>query len=142
MSLPSASKQLQRSQSSSSMNSSIVRTSNIFSSNWQERQTNFKVVVRVRPPIQREILSQFQNTISVDKKERQIIVSENLNEILDDNNQLISNAGAFSFHTFFFDYVYDPRSTQREVYETTARNVVDSSLQGFNATLVINFSPS
>ena len=139
----SATPKLTRSQSFSSAtsnnNNSMLnasRVSNVYNTNWQERQTNFKVVVRVRPPIERELRSQFKNTIVVDKAERNIIVSENLDEILDQNNQLIANAGAYSYHSFFFDYVYDPRSTQREVYETTARNVVDSSLEGFNATLV------
>ncbi|KAK0340725.1 hypothetical protein LTR94_029310, partial [Friedmanniomyces endolithicus] len=34
-----------------------------------------------------------------------------------------------------FDYVYDQHSSQEKVYETTARNVVSSALQGYNATI-------
>ena len=38
-------------------------------------------------------------------------------------------------NTFTFDYVYDQTATQRLVYETTARPIVDSSLSGYNATI-------
>ena len=78
MSIVSASK-LSRNQSISSVTSNNAlnssRVSNVFTTNWQERQTNFKVVVRVRPPVERELQSQFKNTIVVDKRERNIIVS-------------------------------------------------------------------
>ena len=124
------------SSSNTSVLNSATKMSNVYSTNWQERQTNFKVVVRVRPPIERELMAQFQNTVMVDKIERQILVSENLDEIVDENNQIIANAGAFTYHTFCFDNVYDTSSSQTEVYETTARNVVYSCLEGFNATLV------
>lgn len=43
--------------------------------------------------------------------------------------------GAYTTHTFVFDYVYDQNCTQKKVYETTARTVVDSALQGYNATI-------
>jgi Cdc6-like AAA superfamily ATPase len=31
--------------------------------------------------------------------------------------------------------VYDQNCTQKKVYDTTARTVVDSALQGYNATI-------
>lgn len=34
-----------------------------------------------------------------------------------------------------FDYVYDLYCSQEKVYDTTARSVVDSALQGYNATI-------
>lgn len=64
-----------------------------------------------------------------------ITVSENLDAVLDEDGQVVANPGPYATHTFVFDYVYDQYSTQKKVYETTARTVVDSSLQGYNATI-------
>jgi hypothetical protein len=106
-------------------------------SNRQERQTNFKVVIRVRPPLPRELNGEvpFVNVVAVDGKEEHIVISENLEEVMDDEGNIISNT-AFSTHDFVFDHVYDELSSQKKVYETTARNVVDSALQGYNATIL------
>ena len=89
---------------------------------------NFMVVIRVRPPLPRELNGDrpFQNVVRVDQSERVITISENLNASLDD----AALAGAYTAHTFTFDRVYDQNCTQRKVYETTAKAVVESSLQG------------
>lgn len=102
-----------------------------------ERQTNFKVVIRVRPPLPRELNGEvpFQNIVAVDEKEEQITVSENLSAVLDQNGNILANTGPYSTHSFMFDHVYDESSSQKKVYETTARTVVDSALQGYNATI-------
>ena len=102
-----------------------------------ERQTNFKVVIRVRPPLPRELQGNvpFQNTIAIDEREQEITVSESIEEVFDENGQALTNPGPFSTHTFMFDHVYDQNSTQKAVYETTARPVVESALQGYNATI-------
>jgi len=34
-----------------------------------------------------------------------------------------------------FDHVYDQNATQKSVFDTTARTVVESALQGYNATI-------
>jgi DNA replication protein DnaC len=39
-------------------------------------------------------------------------------------------------HTFAFDHVYGPDSTQQYVYDTTARQAVVSVLEGYNATIL------
>ena len=102
-----------------------------------ERQTNFKVVIRVRPPLPRELNGEvaFQNIVAVDEREQQITASENLNAVLDQNGNVLANTGPYSTHSFVFDHVYDENSSQEKVYETTARTVVDSALQGYNATI-------
>jgi hypothetical protein len=46
------------------------------------------------------------------------------------------NPQMLSHHTFSFDRVYGPESTQTEVYETSARPQVHSVLQGYNATIL------
>ncbi len=81
----------------------------------------------VRPPLPRE--QPFVPAVLV-RDERSITISENL-AALDD----VGGATAYSTHTLNFDYVYDENSTQRTVYETTAKGVVESSLKGYNATI-------
>ena len=91
---------------------------------------NFKVVIRVRPPLPRELSGDtpFTNVVRVDPTERQIVFSENPAAEED-------APGLHQSHTFTFDHVYDIDCTQRKVYETTAKAVVDSALQGYNATI-------
>ncbi|CAN0388939.1 unnamed protein product, partial [Discosporangium mesarthrocarpum] len=43
--------------------------------------------------------------------------------------------GPASAHVFTFDHVYDVSASQEKVYDTTAMEVVESSLQGYNATV-------
>ena len=101
-----------------------------------ERQSNFKVVVRVRPPLPRELSGElpFTNIIAIDGHEQAITISENVDSLMDENGQ-ITNSGAYTSHSYVFDQVYDPSSSQKKVYETTARGIVDSALQGYNATI-------
>ena len=94
---------------------------------------NFKVVIRVRPPLPRELHGDrpFENTVRVDATETSIIVSENL-AALDENGAMV---GPYASHAFTFDHVYDQNCDQKKVYETTAMAVVESSLAGYNATI-------
>ncbi|KAF1794056.1 P-loop containing nucleoside triphosphate hydrolase [Phytophthora cactorum] len=46
-----------------------------------------------------------------------------------------STPGAYGSHVFSFDHVYDQQCTQSTVYENTAKAVVESSLEGYNATI-------
>jgi hypothetical protein len=123
----------------------------------QERNTNFKVnssqsimlnnmidfniilqvVIRVRPPVQREISGdiQFRNVIAVDDREQVITVSENIDAVVDSEGNVLTNPGPFTVYSFTFDYVYSPSCNQEKVFDTTARHVVDSALQGYNATI-------
>ena len=41
----------------------------------------------------------------------------------------------YNEHEYTFDHVYDQNSTQEEVYEQTAKGVINSCLEGYNATL-------
>ena len=101
-----------------------------------ERNSNFKVAVRVRPPLPRELSADqfFKNVAAV--QQNTIIVSEDLDATLDENGQLLPSSGSYNTYSFVFDHVYDQNSTQKEVYENTAKAVVDSALQGFNATII------
>ncbi len=101
---------------------------------FEDVNKNFKVVIRVRPPLPRELSGDsgpFENVVRVDPTERQITFSENLSAAEEDGGA----SAPFATHTFTFDHVYDQNCDQRKVYETTAKAVVDSSLQGYNATI-------
>lgn len=100
----------------------------------EETAKNFKVVIRVRPPLPRELNGDrpFENTVKVDAVERTIVVSENL-AAYEEGGAVAS--GTFASHAFTFDHVYDQHSNQKKVYEMTAKAVVESSLKGYNATI-------
>ena len=91
----------------------------------------------MRPPLPRELSGdvEFKNIVAVDEREQLITVSENIEAVLDEQGQLLANPGPFSTHSFVFDHVYDQNASQKKVFETTARGVVDSALQGYNATI-------
>lgn len=69
---------------------------------------NFKVVIRVRPPLPRELVA-FQNAAKVEG-DNNIVLSENL-AALDDSGV----AGPYASHSFTFDHVYDQGSDQKKV---------------------------
>eukprot|EP01039_Chlorochromonas_danica_P003770 gene3770-4120_t len=116
-----------------SLNSLTVKTPKI----RQERNTNFKVVIRVRPPLPRELSGDepFRNVVAVNDTEQCLTVSENIDAVVDGDGNVVANPGPYTTYTFTFDYVYSQYCTQEKVYETTARTVVDSALQGYNATI-------
>ena len=95
---------------------------------------NFKVAVRVRPPLARELNAErpFQNVVSV-QDDRVLILSENLaavNEAALKNDQGFSvglnnfEGSVYSTHVFTFDHVYDQDDDQEVVYSHTARSAV------------------
>ncbi|GMF13690.1 unnamed protein product [Phytophthora lilii] len=108
-----------------------------------ERGSNFKVVIRVRPPLPRELHGDrpFQNVINVDQHGHVLTVSENLSALTfgggngGNGDSESSTPGAYGSHVFSFDHVYDQQCTQSTVYENTAKAVVESSLEGYNATI-------
>lgn len=91
----------------------------------------------MRPPLPRELSGEipFQNTVFCDSSEQMIVISENIDAVVDDHGNLLANPGPYSIHSFYFDHVYDERSSQKKVFDNTARDVVDSALQGYNATI-------
>ncbi|GIQ84986.1 kinesin-like protein, partial [Kipferlia bialata] len=95
------------------------------------RGSNFKVVVRVRPPIPRELDGgQYVNVTKVNDDSKVITISENLTGDRGDEPAI------YSKHMFTFDHVYNQDSDQRTIYENTAREAVLSTLEGYNATVM------
>lgn len=77
----------------------------------------------------------FKNIAAVDAREQVVTVSDSLEAVLDERGELLSNTGPYTSHSFVFDYVYDQSSSQKKVYETSARTGVESALHGYNATI-------
>ncbi len=104
--------------------------------NNSRSNNNFKVVIRVRPPLPRELNGEnapFQNVIAVEPAARTITISENPDNV--DDEGYLYKYGPYSTHRFTFDHVYDQNATQENVYNNTAKAVVDSALEGYNATI-------
>ncbi|KAM3141803.1 hypothetical protein pb186bvf_006125 [Paramecium bursaria] len=106
----------------------------------QQPNENLRVVIRVRPPMAREIRDgKFISTIQVapDKQQLCIFDYQAIELVQDDDLQAyVQNPANYQIHQFTFDYVYDQDSTQQEVYETTAALSVDSTLEGYNSTII------
>ena len=82
-----------------------------------------KVVVRCRPLSTKETQAKRKKVVDVDGKMGQITISG----VKRDSSKVVK--------TFTFDQVYDENSTQREIYENTAKPIVQSSLDGYNGTI-------
>jgi hypothetical protein len=96
-------------------------------------QDAVKVVVRVRPPLPRELngYRPFQNAISVDSDRRALTLSENLGGGPVGADGLIA-----ATHGFTYDRVYPPETTQAEVYDECAKPAVQAVLSGYNASVI------
>eukprot|EP00878_Enallax_costatus_P033723 GHUV01037275.1.p1 GENE.GHUV01037275.1~~GHUV01037275.1.p1 ORF type:complete len:137 (+),score=40.60 GHUV01037275.1:1164-1574(+) len=91
---------------------------------------NFKVVIRVRPPLPRELqgFREYQCTTMVEARSGETItISENLPAVL--NNQAAADGLLYATYRFTFDHVYDQDSSQQELYNQSARPLVLSTLQ-------------
>ncbi|CAD8135464.1 unnamed protein product [Paramecium octaurelia] len=101
---------------------------------------NLRVVIRVRPPMAREIKDgKFISTVQVAPDNQQLCIFDyHAIELVPDEEleAFVQNPANYTIHQFTFDYVYDQESTQVEVYETTAALSVDSTLQGYNSTIM------
>ncbi|GIL92497.1 hypothetical protein Vretifemale_19932 [Volvox reticuliferus] len=102
---------------------------------------NFKVVVRIRPPLPRELrgtgLRAYQCTTAVEPGDRNVILSENLPAVVNQQGNMVTDGGAlYNTYRFTFDCVYDQQCPQELVYRQSAQQVVLSILQGYNAAII------
>lgn len=100
---------------------------------------NVKVVVRVRPPLERELEGEvFISTVEIleDRQTIQLIEYYNLESLgREQLEDYIDDPRNYNRHEFTFDHVYDDEASQEEVYKNTARLSVCSALEGYNATI-------
>ncbi|KAJ9506936.1 hypothetical protein QJQ45_016507 [Haematococcus lacustris] len=101
---------------------------------------NFKVVVRIRPPLPRELRSSglrpYQCTTHVESTCRNITLSENLTAVLQGLSAPAEAGSLYSTYRFTFDHVYDQHCSQEDIYSRSAQHVVLSILQGYNAAII------
>ncbi|XP_032067353.1 kinesin-like protein KIF3A [Thamnophis elegans] len=83
---------------------------------------NVKVVVRCRPLNEREKTMCYKMAVNVDEMRGTITVHKT-----DSSNEPPK--------TFTFDTVFGPESKQLDVYNLTARPIIDSVLEGYNGTI-------
>nr|ALP83459.1 kinesin family member 3A [Boleophthalmus pectinirostris] len=88
----------------------------------QEVSDNVKVVVRCRPLNQKETMMGHKQAVIVDEIRGTITVNK-----LETPNEPPK--------TFTFDTVFGPDSKQLDVYNLTARPIIDSVLEGYNGTI-------
>eukprot|EP00931_Biecheleriopsis_adriatica_P095815 TRINITY_DN6943_c0_g1_i1.p1 TRINITY_DN6943_c0_g1~~TRINITY_DN6943_c0_g1_i1.p1 ORF type:complete len:1033 (+),score=204.50 TRINITY_DN6943_c0_g1_i1:90-3101(+) len=101
----------------------------------EQQDEYFRVVIRVRPPLDRELDSPvWQNVVSV-PNDTQICLHEIIPE-LNAGDRASGTSQVVNMHTFTFDHVYDQDASQPNVYMRTARASVMSALQGYNATIL------
>ena len=106
-----------------------------------EARENFKVVIRLRPPLPREIDSVFgfRSIVEVTETNKRVTIEEyqgHADNVKDREADILENPGMVTYHHFAFDFIYGPTATQQEVYERTARPAVLSILDGYNATIL------
>mmetsp|Transcript_91920 Transcript_91920/g.259042 ORF Transcript_91920/g.259042 Transcript_91920/m.259042 type:complete len:1077 (-) Transcript_91920:62-3292(-) len=111
------------------------------SSASHENEGHFSVVIRIRPPLQRELESPaWHHAVAVQQGHAQVTLQEIVPEP-SAADRACGSAQVVNHHTFAFDHVFDQGSSQPEVYEGTARESVASVLQGYNAT-VLAYGPT
>ena len=86
-------------------------------------ETCVKVVVRCRPMSEREVTSQHHRVVDMDLEMGQVQVK----------NPKVAHGEPPK--TFTFDRVFDWNSSQEDIYRTTAKTIVDSTLEGYNGTI-------
>eukprot|EP00210_Caulerpa_lentillifera_P001051 g1014.t1 len=98
-----------------------------------------QVIIRVRPPLNRELDStrHYEPTVFVDSSCRNITISENLEGIVQ-AEEVVSppSSGLLATHRFTFDHIFDIKSEQEDVYVKSSKNAILSVLEGYNATII------
>ena len=101
---------------------------------------NIKVMVRIRPPIPREMEFgiPFRSICEVSSDRTMLTILEYMGASRDElerQHELIHNPSIFQHHRFTFDYVFDQDTTQLELYLKAAKPTVLSLMEGYNSTI-------
>lgn len=108
----------------------------------QEAQddNNFKVYVRVRPLLPREILngSSFSivrprlTQVDVKSSNKTLHIYEHMNfeaAGVEEIREQLQNPKYYQIHQFNYDYIFNEKSQQEEVYEIAAKKAIDFTLK-------------
>ena len=108
---------------------------------------NVKVMVRIRPPLRRELNGDvaYQKAMVRARDGGAVVASENIERALGhvgaraferDASDEELDYSKFKTQEFGFDEVYDETATQEEVYAKSAKPAVLNALDGYNATVL------
>ena len=105
-----------------------------------ENYDNLRVAIRVRPPLNRETEEgiPFRSIAIVSEDHKSISLAEYLGSEFSEierQRQWIEEPNLFQLHRFTFDSIFDMDSLQEDVYNTTAKQAVQSVLEGYNSTI-------
>ena len=105
-----------------------------------ENYDNLRVAIRVRPPLNRETEEgiPFRSIAIVSEDHKSISLAEYLGSEfseLERQRQWIEEPNLFQLHRFTFDSIFDMDSLQEDVYNITAKQAVQSVLEGYNSTI-------
>ncbi len=81
-----------------------------------------KVIVRSRPLLGQEVKNRCRNIVEIEKGMQQVTISDPQEEIKD----------ASTSKTFRFDEVFDTQSTQQQVYDEAAFQIIEAAAEGYN----------
>jgi len=86
------------------------------------KKENIQVIVRCRPMSSKEVSNGYTGVVKISKEENSVAVS------------VPKNDGS-EYKQFTFDSVFDWNSTQEELYKKMVHPLIESVLNGFNATI-------
>ena len=98
------------------------------------------VAVRVRPLTKSELEDSNINTVSVPEKDKITVTFPT--EYLPDDLSKVYLAGEqikitkIKEISYFYDFVFNEKTSQNEVYRYTTSNLIDQVVQGFSATIM------
>ena len=106
----------------------------------KENYDNLRVAIRIRPPLNRETEEgiPFRSIAIVSEDHKSISLAEYLGSEfseLERQRQWIEEPNLFQLHRFTFDSIFDMDSLQEDVYNITAKQAVQSVLEGYNSTI-------
>ena len=105
-----------------------------------ENYDNLRVAIRIRPPLNRETEEgiPFRSIAIVSEDHKSISLAEYLGSEFSEierQRQWIEEPNLFQLHRFTFDSIFDMDSLQEDVYNITAKQAVQSVLEGYNSTI-------
>ena len=109
-------------------------------SNNESAYDNLRVSIRVRPPLNRETQEgiPFRSIALVSEDHKSISLAEYVGaefSEIERQRQWIEEPSLFHLHRFTFDTIFDMDSLQEDVYNITAKQAVQSVLEGYNSTI-------
>ena len=110
------------------------------SNNNDSAYDNLRVSIRVRPPLNRETQEgiPFRSIALVSEDHKSISLAEYVGaefSEIERQRQWIEEPSLFHLHRFTFDTIFDMDSLQEDVYNITAKQAVQSVLEGYNSTI-------